>query len=239
MTDAAASPPNSPGSTDRGAPLWRIRGVRLLMVAAGLAAWFGTQSLIGARPDPGGKIGDAVLEWTARVNQFLLENPPWADGLLIASSALVDFLGVFLLGSAIFGKTLRPFIALLILFVLRQICQGLTALPPPEGMIWSHPGFPSLLVTYGVSNDLFFSGHTGISVVGAVELARAGGRPAKLLGLAIAAFEIAVVLVLRAHYTMDVYAGIVTALLAVAAADRISPVIDRGLAALAHGIRGR
>lgn len=210
---------------------WRGRAVRLVMVVAGLAAWFGTQALIGARPDPGGKIGDALLEWTARPNQLLRDNPPWAHGLLIASSAIVDFLGVFLLGSAIFGKTLRPFIALLILFVLRQVCQGLTALPPPEGIIWDYPGFPSLLVTYDVANDFFFSGHTGISVVGAVELARAGGKPAKLLGLAIAAFEIATVIVLRAHYTMDVYAGIVTGLLAVAAADRLAPACDGWLRA--------
>ena len=27
--------------------------------------------------------------------------------------------------------------------------------------------FPSLLVTYGVSNDMFFSGHTAMAVLGA------------------------------------------------------------------------
>ncbi|MGE3406105.1 MAG: phosphatase PAP2-related protein, partial [Pirellulales bacterium] len=152
-------------------------------------------------------------------NKWLQDNPRYANGVLIVSSAGVDFLALFLLGSSIFGRSMRPFLALLILFVLRQVCQGLTSLPPPDGMIWRYPGFPSLLVTYGVSNDLFFSGHTGISVVGAIELSRAGGKPYKLLGICIGLFEVATVLVLRAHYFMDVYAGAVTAILAVAAAD--------------------
>jgi membrane-associated phospholipid phosphatase len=73
-------------------------------------------------------------------------------------------------------------------------------------MIWRHPGFPSLLVTYGTSNDLFFSGHTAIAVYGAMELGRLGRRWA-VLGMLIALFEMAAVLVLRAHYTMDVFAG--------------------------------
>ena len=60
---------------------------------------------------------------------------------------------------------------LLILYALRQICQGLCALPPPDGMIWRRPGIPSLLVTYGTATDLFFSGHTAIAVFGCIELA--------------------------------------------------------------------
>jgi len=48
--------------------------------------------------------------------------------------------------------------------------QAVCALPPPPNMIWHYPGFPSLLVTYHVANDFFFSGHTAIAVFGAIEL---------------------------------------------------------------------
>ena len=111
------------------------------------------------------------------------------------------------------------------LFVLRQVCQALCALPPPENMIWRYPGFPSLLVTYGTSNDLFFSGHTAIAVYACVELARRG----KLwigVGVVIVLFEMATVLVLRAHYTMDVFAGAVTALCVSWPAARLAPIFD-------------
>lgn len=208
----------------RRGPLW---GARLLLVVVGLAAWFWTQSLIGQRPFTPGTIGDYVLEVTAPTNQFLRENPQWANALLISSSAIIDLLGIYLLASAVFGPSIRPFLGLLLLFALRQVCQGLCALPVPEGMIWRYPGFPSLLVTYGVANDLFFSGHTAIAVFGATELARRPGRWWKGLGVFVALFEAATVLVLRAHYTMDVFTGFVTALYIALLAARLAPSVDR------------
>jgi hypothetical protein len=126
---------------------------------------------------------------------------------------------------------------LLILYALRQICQGLCALPPPDGMIWRRPGIPTLLVTYGTATDLFFSGHTAIAVFGCIELARMGGPILPVLGVVIAIVEASAVLVLRVHYTMDVFAAIVTALWAVSAADALAPGVDRTLAALVGAAR--
>ena len=160
MSISSESLPEMP----RGPWIW---GARLLLVVAGLAAWFYTQSLIGQRSLTNGRIGDGILEATSEIHAFLLVNGPWRNGLLVASSAVIDLLGIFLLGNAILGRSFRPFLGLLMLFGLRQLCQGLCALPPPPGMIWFDPGVPSLLVTYGVSTDLFFSGHTAIAVYGA------------------------------------------------------------------------
>jgi membrane-associated phospholipid phosphatase len=97
-------------------------------------------------------------------------------------------------------------------------------------MIWHKTNVPTLLVTYGVSTDLFFSGHTGLAVLGAVELARTKKRALVALGFGIALFEAASVLVLRAHYTMDVFTGAVTALLVAQLAARVAPSCDRALA---------
>ena len=69
-----------------------------------------------------------------------------------------------------------PFLALVIVLGLRQIMQALVSLPAPPNAIWHYPGFPSLLVTYGVANDYFFSGHTAIAVLAATEVARQGRR---------------------------------------------------------------
>ena len=129
----------------------------------------------------------------------------------MTSSAVIDLLGLFLLGAAIFGPTFRPFVGLLLLYALRQLCQGLCAFASPDGMIWRAPGFPSLLVTYGTATDLFFSGHTAIAVYGALELARLGGIWFVFLGVALVLFEAA--------------AG---------AAEGFGPVVDRALATLLH-----
>ena len=142
-------------------------------------------------------------------------------------------MGIFLLAASIFGTTVRPFLGLLVIFALRQTTQALTALPPPDGMIWRYPGVPSLLVTYGVATDLFFSGHTSIAVWGGLEIGRLRFRGAAVLGLLVAVFEASTVIVLRAHYTMDVFTGVVVALLVGAYADRWSRPIDQWLDRLA------
>ncbi len=103
-------------------------------------------------------------------------------------------------------------------------------------MIWRSPGLPSLLVTYGTSNDLFFSGHTALAVFGSIELARWGGLPWAVVGVSIALFEMATVLVLRAHYTLDVFAGAVTAFAAAVVAGWIAPDCDLWLVELGQRI---
>src|SRR5262249_37771252 len=160
-------------SSNATAPWW----LRVLFIVVGLIAWFWTQSLIGSRTLPEGVvIGDGIHDLLATPNQFLHDHPGAANALLIGSSAVIDSLGLFLLAVSIFGKTVRPFLGLLLLFGMRQVCQLLCALPPPSGIIWRDPGVPTLLVTYDVATDFFFSGHTGLAVLGAVELARLGNR---------------------------------------------------------------
>jgi hypothetical protein len=208
------------------APVW----LRIAFVGMGLAAWFGSQALIGKRSFPDGTIGDAVHLWTAPLHDYLIDHPLAGNALLITSSAVVDLVGVSLLCLAIFGKSVRPFLGLLMLFILRQGCQGMCSLPAPDEMIWHKTAVPTLLVTYGVSTDLFFSGHTGLAVLGAVELARTKNRFLLILGICIAVFEAATVLILRAHYTMDVFTGAVTALLVSQVAATLAPRCDAFMA---------
>jgi hypothetical protein len=196
--------------------------IRLVVTAAALTIWFWTQSLIGARSLPGVGIGDGVQDATASANFYLQAHPFAANALLIVSSAIIDLLGVFLLSKWLFRGSARPFVALVIVLGLRQIMEALVALPAPPNAIWHYPGFPSLLVTYGVSNDYFFSGHTAIAVLGATEMARLGRRWMTALGIGIVVFEVLTVLILRAHYTMDVFTGLMTGLYAAHLASYLS-----------------
>jgi len=111
--------------------------------------------------------------------------------------------------------------ALLLLFVFRQISQLTCALPTPPGLIWRYPGFPSLLVTYNVANDFLFSGHTAIAVLAAIEIAKVAPAWLAIGAALVALLEAATVLVLRAHYTMDVLTAIVAAFCAEGLASRL------------------
>jgi hypothetical protein len=221
---------NAPRETRPAFPPARTVAARIVITALALVAWFWTQSLIGAKTMPASGLGDGLHTLLAPWNESLHQHPQFADGLLIVSSAFIDLLAIFLLGAWILGKSVRPFLGLVLLLGLRQVFQALVALPPPPGMIWHYPGFPSLLVTYGVANDFFFSGHTAVAVLGAVELGRLGRPWLRWAGVALAVFEVVAVLTLRAHYTMDVFTGAVAALYMAQVAERISPAFDRALA---------
>jgi membrane-associated phospholipid phosphatase len=218
--------------------LWLARTV---VVAIGLGLWFFTQSLIGSRTldttsNAAGiplSRGDGLFRLTQPVNEALHARPQLANALLIASSAVIDALGIWLIVASICGASIRPFLGLLLVFALRQLTQALCVLPTPDGMIWRNPGWPSFLVTYQVANDFFFSGHTAIAVFGATQLARLKRTAYIVLGIAIALFEIAALIVLRAHYTIDVFTGAIVALWAAYIADRAAPVVDRALRRLA------
>lgn len=207
--------------------------VKCLVVAGGLGAWFWTQAWLARRPLPDG-LQDRVHDLTAPLNRWLLDSPRAANALLVFTSALIDLAGIALLAAAVLGESFGPFLGLLVLFALRQLCQGLCALPPPPGMIWRDPGVPSLLVTYGTSNDLFFSGHTAIAVYAGLEMGQRFGGWGVALGAAFVLLEAATVLVLRAHYTLDVFAGAVTALAVWILVQQAAPPVDAWLAMLAR-----
>ena len=194
---------------------------RVLVIALGLGAWFTSQSFIAARGMRDQAIGDAVHDWTAPWHAWLQQHRRAADALLVTSSGFIDLFGIFLLGSSLFGPSLRPGVGLLLLFAFRQVSQLTCALPTPPGMIWRRPGIPSLLVTYDVANDFFFSGHTAIAVLGAIEVAKAAPLEIAIAAAVVAALEGLTVLILRAHYTMDVLTGAVAAFTAAGMAEAI------------------
>ncbi len=222
------------------------RVIRCGLVVVGLSLWMATQTLLGSREFPvdartqeSASValteGDRVHEWMGGWHEFLQQNRPTTSALLMVSSALIDLVACWIFVATIFGRTVRPFLGLLILFSLRQLCQWVSPLPAPVGMLWYDPGFPSLLVTYEVANDFFFSGHTALAVLGGIELARRFGRVGMILGMGLGVFEILAVLVLRAHYTMDVFTGAAVAILAAIAATRLAAHVDAGVQRLAGG----
>jgi hypothetical protein len=93
---------------------------------------------------------------------------------------------------------------------------------------------PSLLVTYGVANDFFFSGHTALAVFGAIEVGRVR-RWLIPLAAALAVFEATTVLALRALWTMDVFTGAVTAVMVGLVCGPVAGWVDRAIGKVAPG----
>jgi hypothetical protein len=200
-------------------------GLRGGIVLFSLVGWFASQSLISARSVRPGFIGDGIHVLTAPLHRYFATHPRAANMVLVFSSAFIDILGIFLILEGILGKSMRPFAALILVFLMRQISQMLCALPVPPGMIWRHPGFPSLFVTYHVGNDFFFSGHTAIAVLGAIVAVQLLPGWLGAAAVCIAIGEATVVLVLRAHYTLDVITAVFAAFCAADLADWLAQLL--------------
>jgi len=211
---------------------WPVIAVRAGLVAAGIIAWYWTQAVLGKRvPKVAYEVPltDGMHVLTRRIHARYFTNEAAGNRLLIISSLVIDLLGTYLLSAALFGSSIQPYLGLVMVFALRQICQMLCPLPAPSGMVWRYPGVPAILVTYGTANDLFFSGHTAIAVYGAATLAGHWGPTGLMLGLSIAFFEAITVLLLRAHYTMDVFTGIICALWVYSLGGTIAPIVDQAI----------
>jgi hypothetical protein len=200
--------------------------LKVLVIAGALVIWFWSQRLIARKPDAACAIGDTVHRATGRWHQYFIEHEKVADRVLAISSFFIDLMGLSMIALSVFGHTFAPFLAILIVFSLRQVCQLCCTLPPPPGMIWRDPGVPSALVTYAVGNDFFFSGHTALAVLGAFEICQVAPWWLGAVAVLIALGEVGIVLVLRAHYTLDVITGVLAAWFAVDLAARYAPSLD-------------
>jgi len=101
-------------------------------------------------------IGAGLLDATAGINRYLLNHPAAADTLLVVSSAIIDALAVFLLVSSIFGRSIRPFLGLLLLFAKARIKDAealyreASAIEPLDAMEKLDRGWRRIVTEIGV-----------------------------------------------------------------------------------------
>ncbi len=107
------------------------------------------------------------------------------------------------------GRGIRLGICLYVAYFLHWLCLHATRLPPPDDMVWQ---FPTGVFTLGkpYPGDFWFSGHTANAVL--IALATGGQSTwIRVLAWANVAFQILLVLSMRAHYTIDILGGILVA----------------------------
>src|SRR5690242_2157853 len=93
---------------------WAVIVARVIAILVGLGLWYLTQALLAKRekrlaatprsPDDG-PICDRIHQLSARLHRRYFTDPRKANALLITSSLVIDLVGAYLLGSAIFGPT--------------------------------------------------------------------------------------------------------------------------------------
>ncbi len=153
---------------------WSVRGLQGLAVGGAYAAWLITQHLLEKTRGVVTGFTDHTHALLAGSNAYLNAHPSLADFILAVSSLEVDLAALSLVAFFFMRRESRPLLALWLILAMRQLCQASVSIPPPDGMIWRYPGFPTIVVTYGTSTDFFFSGHMALATLLATSSRRMG-----------------------------------------------------------------
>ena len=190
-------------------------------------------------------IDDMYIRVTADLNRYLIDNPEVAAAIQAISSLSLDLGMLFLLfvGSTR-RSSVRPFLALFFFFIFRFIAQVMAVIPCAPGYIWPKgqlfgANIPTVFVDYHPANDMFFSGHTGTTLIIGIELFA-------LDYMAFSAIQIFVILpfvatwvvAARVHRGIDVVAGVLAAISACAIAKQIAEPTDQMLQTRYHRQKG-
>jgi hypothetical protein len=162
---------------------------------------------------------DELFVQTQQINDYFATHESMKFAFLIFWGLCMDI--TMVVGFVVFainGKTWRLPMTLALFYLTRGIIQKLFVIRFPEGYLWDYPGFPSLVVPYGKTNDFFYSGHVGGALVMMLEYRQSAieipNHKMFLRGMQIFSFftiisQIFLMIFLRGHYTIDMFTGIV------------------------------
>lgn len=119
---------------------------------------------------------------------------------------------------AIHGKSWRLPMTLGCFYITRLFIQKLFVIRFPDGYLWDYPGFPSLVVPYGKTNDFFYSGHVGGALIMLLEYRQSINeipnhvmflRAMQIFAFFTIIFQVFLMIFLRGHYSIDMFTGII------------------------------
>ena len=155
---------------------------------------------------------DVVQDWTISITKFFEDNKSFRNAIIILSSAFIDINFIILIIRWIwFGKSLRLFITVFPFYIFRGILQRVFSMKFPEHFIFGNPGFFSIGVPYFKTNDFFYSGHVGLSMIFFLEFKKDKIAFLEIFSLVGIIVNFFVLLITRGHYFIDLVFGIIMA----------------------------
>jgi len=146
---------------------------------------------------------------TAGLHDYLEKNDKLAAIAKISSAFLCDILLIAKMYTwTVNGGTWRLPIALVGIYAWKELIAFLFKMRFPETSLWDYPGFYSLLVEYGPTNDTHFTLQLAVMVAVAAEY-RALKSWLFWVAVFATAYQSILILVLRGAYMIDVFAGFV------------------------------
>jgi hypothetical protein len=186
----------------------RISSYMIIIIIAAVNSIFAT-AMVSGEPKC---IDDKIFYYTSDINDYFQRNKSHAYYLIIFSSLLLD---LNLLSSTVYwyksGKNWKPFITVIFICLTKAIVNSLFNFKYPAGMIYDYPGFPSLSVSYRKSSTLFFSLNAALTCILLVMSYEGKWKANYWFGLVTLIIYSFTALVMRFHYVIDIFGGIVCA----------------------------
>lgn len=179
--------------------------IRLIMLYVFYKIWILSQNFINYKNDFN-KFVDRSHTTTSVIHKILKNNMIITKSSFIISSLIIDTIMSLIIIDYIFYNNSIEIKILLYTMIIRQINQCIISFPKPEEILWTNPGFPSIFVTYEVTNDFYFSGHTSLAVISGMFLQRYGYI---ILGQINIVFQISLLIFTRSHYFPDIITGFI------------------------------
>lgn len=182
-------------------------------------------------------LNDKLMKLTDPINQFLIENEKGRKAFTIISSLLIDlvFLGLMTYW-ILFVRSWRVVVAYLCFYLTRMLVQAMFILSFPEGYTFLDPGFPSLFVSYAKTSDFFYSGHIAMPLIAGLEFLKNQMVPCAIVCFCVSLLEGSFMLFTRAHYSIDLVAGLIFAHYFYLLADKYIHYLDEPFFKACDGI---
>lgn len=128
-------------------------------------------------------------------------------------SFMIDCFIVFFQGMFIVCGSIPTMYVLLLFYVTNSFCVNNSGQwPRPTPYLFKDPGFPSLFIPYDATNDLYFSGHVGMTTMFTMLSFNLGFTKLAYIGSFVVFYTFFMMLVLGGHYTNDMIIGFIVAI---------------------------
>lgn len=144
------------------------------------------------------------------INDYLYENKVVLQYNLILASMLININILFVSSKYVFYGNGKIVFILAVGLLLKELCQLINVLTPPENMLSLDADLTSFLHMYEITGNLIFSGHTFFAVYTGLEIMTSKNILIKTYALLFMLYEIFFMIAVNGHYFIAIYTAIST-----------------------------
>lgn len=155
---------------------------------------------------------DPILDFVSPASFYLQNHRTFLDILTAIDGVFIDFsLCVMGLIYMVTAKSISFLPTVIIFYVVRAIANNIVIFPMPDNYIFDFPGIPSYFVSYAKTNDLYYSGHTGMFVIYICDCFQNKRAKWTYIFLPFCLYTVFILLLEGIHYLNDCIIGFVAA----------------------------